>query len=48
GAAGALLDLTVGRARRAHGPAALVRAHGCAPYAAWVERPEPGEAEALR
>ncbi|MFJ4382002.1 radical SAM protein [Streptomyces albidoflavus] len=48
GAAGALLDLTVGRTRRAHGPAALVRAHGCAPYAAWVERPEPGEAEALR
>lgn len=48
GATGALLDLTVGRSRRAHGPTALVRAHGCAAYAAWVERPGPGEPGTVR
>ncbi|WP_069812301.1 radical SAM protein [Streptomyces sp. TP-A0874] len=48
GAAGALLDLTVSRGRSAHGATALVRAHGCAPYAAWVERPAPGGPEAVR
>ncbi|WNI31819.1 radical SAM protein [Streptomyces sp. ITFR-6] len=41
GAAGALLDLTSARRQHDDGPVALVRRHGCAPYADLVATPDP-------